>query len=67
VARWWRARAAVRVTPSPDGRTATLANEGKTAFERGVLLVDLPGGEQRRIAVPALAPGTSTTVSIPPG
>lgn len=65
VAAWWRARAAVRIHPSPDGRTARLENHGRTPFKHGVLLVDLPNGQQRRLTLPELAPGTAATVSLP--
>jgi peptidoglycan/xylan/chitin deacetylase (PgdA/CDA1 family) len=65
VARWWRARAAVRLTPSADGRSVTVANQGRTAFAQGVLLVDLPQGDQRRLGIPRLAPGASITVVLP--
>ena len=65
VARWWRARAAIRLTPSADGRSVTVANTGRGAFARGVLLVDLPSGPQRRLSVPTLAPGASVSIALP--
>jgi peptidoglycan/xylan/chitin deacetylase (PgdA/CDA1 family) len=65
VARWWRARAAIRLVPSADGRSVVVANDGRAAFTQGVLLVDLPQGPQRRLALPAIAPGASVSVALP--
>jgi len=65
VATWWRARAAIRLTPSADGRSVAVSNTGRTTFTGGVLLVDLPNGTQRRLALPAVAPGATMNVQIP--
>lgn len=65
VARWWRSRAAIRTALTPDGRGVTVTNTGRAPFAQGVLLVDLPSGDQRRIALPTLAPGASANVAIP--
>jgi len=65
VATWWRARAAVRLTPSADGRSVAVMNGGRAAFTGGVLVVDLPSGDQKRLTLPSLAPGTTVNVAIP--
>jgi peptidoglycan/xylan/chitin deacetylase (PgdA/CDA1 family) len=65
VARWWRARAAVGIVPSADGRSVVVANQGRAAFDQGVLLIDLPQGPQRRLILPSLAPGASVSVALP--
>ncbi|MDP9349489.1 MAG: polysaccharide deacetylase family protein [Gemmatimonadota bacterium] len=65
VARWWRARAAVRVDPAADGSSVELTSTGTGIFEGGVLLVDLPSGQQRRLSVPPLAPGASVRMPLP--
>jgi peptidoglycan/xylan/chitin deacetylase (PgdA/CDA1 family) len=64
VASWWRARAAVRVTAAADGRSVQATNTGRAPFRDGVLLVDLPTGEQKRIALPVLQPGQSVTAAL---
>jgi peptidoglycan/xylan/chitin deacetylase (PgdA/CDA1 family) len=64
VARWWRARDAVRVEPAADGASVTATNTGRTPFRGGVLLVDLPSGTQRRVALPDLAPGARVTIPL---
>jgi peptidoglycan/xylan/chitin deacetylase (PgdA/CDA1 family) len=65
VARWWRARAAVRLTLAPDYRTVRVDNTGAGAFDQGVLLVELPGGAQSRLAIPPLAAGASVSLALP--
>lgn len=63
LARWWRERAAVSVVAGTG--SAELRNAGDEPFERGVLLVDLPDGEQRRIRLPTVPAGESVRVAIP--
>jgi peptidoglycan/xylan/chitin deacetylase (PgdA/CDA1 family) len=59
VARWWRARAGLRLDPSPDGAAVRVTNTGLTSVAHAVVLVDLPSGSQRRLALPTLQPGES--------
>ncbi len=65
VATWWRARAAVRHEVSTDGRTVLVTNTGRTPFRQGVLLVDLPDGAQKRMALPELPSGGSVRLQVP--
>ncbi|HET6230532.1 MAG TPA: polysaccharide deacetylase family protein [Longimicrobiaceae bacterium] len=64
VAEWWRQRGQVHVTTSADGRTVDVWNESASPFRRGVLLVDLPSGEQKRLAVPQIARGAHLHVPV---
>jgi peptidoglycan/xylan/chitin deacetylase (PgdA/CDA1 family) len=64
VAAWWRARAAVQLPTAPDGSAVRALNTGRAPFRDGVLLVDLPSGEQRRIRLPVLQPGQAATVPL---
>ncbi|MDB4948223.1 MAG: hypothetical protein JWM27_872 [Gemmatimonadetes bacterium] len=64
VAAWWRARAAVHVQAAPDGSSVTVANTGPAPFRDGVLLVDLPGGEQKRLAIPVLPAGRQVSLRL---
>jgi hypothetical protein len=63
VAAWWRARAAVHAVPSADGRTVQVTNTARSPFDGGVLLVDLPTGEQKRLALPVLQ--ANQTIAVP--
>jgi peptidoglycan/xylan/chitin deacetylase (PgdA/CDA1 family) len=64
VAAWWRGRAAVHATLSADGTAVRVTNQGRAPFRDGVLLVDMPTGEQKRLALPVLAAGQAIAVGI---
>lgn len=55
VAEWWRGRAAMRVETAPDGRSATLTNEGPRTFVGGVLIMDAPNGVRQSLRLPMIA------------
>jgi hypothetical protein len=57
IAEWWTARGTLVVEIDPDGASATIRNGGAEPVEPPPLLASLPGGEERTIALPALAPG----------
>jgi hypothetical protein len=57
IAEWWTARGALVVEIDPDGAFATIRNGGGEPVQPPPLLASLPGGEERTIALPALAPG----------
>jgi peptidoglycan/xylan/chitin deacetylase (PgdA/CDA1 family) len=62
VASWWRARASIERTEALDGRSAVLANRGRTALVDAVVLIDAPDGSRRSVKLPPMAPGTSVRV-----
>lgn len=62
IARWWRTRAAIDVVVAEDAASAELRNLGEATYSEGVLLVDLPTGERRRVPVPDLRPGEAVRV-----
>jgi hypothetical protein len=64
VAAWWRGRAAVHTAAAADGSTVRVTNTARTPFRDGVLLVDLPTGQQKRIAIPSLAPGQAVVIPV---
>lgn len=63
VAQWWRARNGVRIERNEAGTAATVTNDGEHLYTSGILIVDLPDGTQKRVAIPELAPGESAEVS----
>ena len=62
VAAWWRGRAAVKLTPSEDGRSVVVRNVGPRPFTGGLLLVDAPHGTRRMVRLPVLQSGTEVRV-----
>ena len=56
VAEWWRGRAAIALTPAPDGRSVTLVNHGPHEFTGGRLVIDAPAGARQFVRLPAIPP-----------
>lgn len=62
VATWWRARAALKVSPDPDGRRATVTNTGRGSVEGAHVIIHAPNGAARTVVLPTVEPGASLTI-----